>query len=112
MGGDDSMDVLGRIRELLDEQGITPYELSKRSDVAESTVSNMLNRGSLPSITTLEQLCGGLGITLSQFFATDGESITLTAEQKRTIKAMSKFNPSTRETLLDFMEKLPRDLQN
>lgn len=38
------MDTKNRIKELMDERGWTIYELSKRSGLAQTTISNMWKR--------------------------------------------------------------------
>ena len=63
------MDTKNRIKELMDERGWTIYELSKRSGLAQTTISNMWKRNTEPTIPSLRALCNGFGITLAQFFA-------------------------------------------
>ena len=65
------MDVHKRLRQLLNERGWTEYRLSKKCGLSESTLANIFRRNTMPSITTLEAICNGFGITLSQFFAED-----------------------------------------
>ena len=74
------MDTLERIKWLMEERGWTAYQLAKRSELPQSTLSNLFKRSTIPSIPTLERICGGLGITLGQFFA-EGELTELTKEQ-------------------------------
>lgn len=61
------MDVHQRLRRILEERGWTEYKLAKNSGLSESTISNIFKRNTIPSLTTLEAICNGLGITLSQF---------------------------------------------
>ena len=75
------MDVNERIRALMEERGWTPYRLAKESGLSEGTVGNIFRRNTVPSTATLQAICGGLKITLSQFFA-EGEMIELTPESK------------------------------
>ena len=63
------MDIRERINQLLKEKGISRYKLAKESGVPEETLTNIFTRGSVPTIATLELICKGLNITLSQFFA-------------------------------------------
>lgn len=63
-GGD--MDVHSRLRQLLKERGWTEYKLSKKCGLSESTLANIFRRNTTPSIATLEAICRGFGITLSQ----------------------------------------------
>ena len=75
------MDTLERLNRLLDDLGWTVYRLAKNCGLSESTLANVFRRNTVPSITTLERICDGFGITLSQFFA-DGEMVELTPELK------------------------------
>ena len=75
------MDTHKRLRQLLDERGWTEYRLSKECGLSESTLANIFRRNTLPSISTLESICAGFGITLSQFFA-DGDMVEMTPEIK------------------------------
>lgn len=92
------MDVNKRLRQLLDERGWSEYRLAKNSGLSESTIANIFKRNTEPSISTLEGICGGLGITVSQFFAEDGvveltpdlklifdDWVNLTTEQKQAV---------------------------
>ena len=73
------MDTHKRLRQLLDERGWTEYRLSKECGLSESTLANIFRRNTLPSISTLEAICAGFGITISQFFA-DGDMVEMTPE--------------------------------
>lgn len=75
------MDVNERIKALMRERGWTPYRLAKESGLSDATVGNLFRRNTVPSMPTLETICRGLGITLSQFFA-EGEIVELTPELK------------------------------
>ena len=75
------MDTHERLRQLLDERGWTEYRLAKNCGLSESMIANIYRRNTVPSITTLETICKGFGITLSQFFA-EGEMVELTPELK------------------------------
>ena len=62
------MDALRKINRLRLERGWTVYRLSVESDLPQSTLINMFNRETQPSIATLEAICKGFGITLAEFF--------------------------------------------
>lgn len=63
--------VKNRILFLCDEKKITINKLATESGVAPSTIKNILYGKSLnPGIVTIKMLCDGLGITLTEFFAT------------------------------------------
>lgn len=82
------MNILDKIDKLRIEKGWSFYELSEQSAVNQSTLANMYRRKSLPSISTLTDICKAFGITLSQFFAENNKDIS--DEQTRTL--LCKFN--------------------
>ena len=61
-------EVLGRIRELLEWNKWTIYKLAKASGIPYSSLNNCFLRNTYPTIPTLEKLCIGLNISLSDFF--------------------------------------------
>lgn len=75
------MDTHERLRQLLNERGWTEYRLAKNCGLSESTIANIYRRNTVPSIATLETICNGLGITMSQFFA-EGDMVEITPELK------------------------------
>lgn len=93
------MDVLERLRGLLDERGWTEYRLAKECGLSESTIANIFRRNSVPSITTLESICGGFGITLSQFFA-DGDMVELTPQAKELFDNWVTLTPEQKNAVL------------
>ena len=68
------MDTNERLRQLLDERGLTTYKMAELSGLSHTTLANVFKRNTVPSIPTLEKICAGFGITLSQFFAEDGRA--------------------------------------
>ena len=93
------MDVLERLRGLLDERGWTEYRLAKECGLSESTIANIFRRNSVPSITTLESICNGFGITLSQFFA-DGDMVELTPQAKELFDNWVTLTPERKNAVL------------
>lgn len=86
------MDTLSRLRQLLKDQGWTEYRLAKESKLSESTIANIFKRNTIPTITTLEAICGAFGITLAQFFA-EGEMVELTPELKELFNNWVSLTP-------------------
>ncbi|MBO5164673.1 MAG: helix-turn-helix transcriptional regulator [Ruminococcus sp.] len=62
--------VINRMNELLKERNWTIYRLAKESDIAYSSLNNIFVRRTIPSVLTLEKICNGFQITLSEFFET------------------------------------------
>ncbi len=97
------MDILEKLRQLLSERGWTEYRLSKESGLSESTIANIFRRNTTPSFSTLEAICRGFGITLSQFFA-ENEMVELTPELKELFDGWVPLTPEQKKTVIQ-MEK-------
>lgn len=100
------MNIPDRINELLKQRGWTAYRLAQEADIPQSTLSNIFNRPYEPTVSTLEIICKGFGITMSEFFAEDGEPMTLTAEQRETLAHWSKLSIEQQKILLDFLKTM------
>ncbi|MCD8103482.1 MAG: helix-turn-helix transcriptional regulator [Lachnospiraceae bacterium] len=57
-----------RIKELCEKKHIKKYRLARQSDVSVSNITRYIAGRRVPDITTLEKLCMGLEISLSEFF--------------------------------------------
>lgn len=99
------MDTNDRLKQLLDERGWSMYRLSKNCGLSESTISNIYKRNTVPSITTLESICSGFGITLSQFFA-DGEMVELTPELKELFENWVNLTVDQKAAVLQMLRSM------
>ena len=88
------MDTHERLRKLLN--GWSEYKLAKRCGLSESTVANIFRRNTVPSIATLETICSGFGITMSQFFA-EGDMIEITPELKELFENWVNLTPEQKK---------------
>lgn len=92
------MDTHERLQQLLKERGWSEYRLAKSCGLSESTIANIFRRNTLPSIATLETICGGFGITLSQFFA-ESEMVELTPELKELFDGWAYLTPEQKDAV-------------
>ena len=61
-----------RILQLCEERNLSVNKLSSISGVTQSTVNNIISgRNNSTSVSTLQKLCDGLGITIQNFFQSD-----------------------------------------
>ncbi len=59
-----------RLKELLDERGMTQYQLYLKSGVPKSTIGNVANcTFDSVKLRVIHEMCQGLGIDLCEFFA-------------------------------------------
>lgn len=63
----DNEQILDKIEELLEQRQMTRYKLSKISGIKHSTLTTMLNKRSVVSITNLNKICRAFGMKMSEF---------------------------------------------
>lgn len=84
------------------------YRLARKSGLTDSTIANIFRRNAMPSIDTLDKICQGFGITLSQFFAED-EMVELTADLKEVFDNWRTLTPEQKEASLAVMRAINHD---
>ena len=67
------MDTIQRVRELANERNLTLSKLAELCNLPQCTIKNTARRKGQLSVETLEQICRGLGISWSEFFAKEDE---------------------------------------
>ena len=102
------MNVLERIVELRDKRGWSNYRLAREAKISDTVINNLFRRNNFPTIPTLEAICAGLGITLSQFFSEDkdNEAIILNDKQKEMLRIWDSLTNEKKESLLDFLKRI------
>lgn len=101
------MDVLSRIKTLMEARGWTAYRLASEAGLTESTIQNLFRRNGIPPLPTLEAVCSAFGITLSQFF--DDDMVECTPEIKRLMEAWTPLPQEQKEAYLKLMELYQHD---
>lgn len=91
--------VAKRTTELCEKQHITMYRLAQLSGVKQSTISNIMKKKTLPNLITLEKLCNGFEISLSQFFQEEDMCFTLTDYQKQLIDIWTALDREKRNVI-------------
>ncbi len=100
------MDTLKRIEQLRDERNWSNYRLAKEANLSQTTLRNLFSRSTLPSIPTLEAICNGFGITLSQFFSEGTEPIALNDEQRDMLNMWNTLSGEQKSALLELLKKM------
>lgn len=91
--------IANRIKELCDKRKISMYALSKKTGISQSSLSNLMKRGSTPTFYTLDRICDGLGITLPQFFSDDIGKLELSSEQKKVLRMWESLTDKEKEAV-------------
>lgn len=101
------VDVLAEITRLRLQRKWTEYELAQYSGLTQSTISTWYRKKQVPTILTLEKVCHGFGITLSQFFAGDGDVVQLTASQRELLDSWSALTETQQSLFLELFKNIP-----
>lgn len=91
-------DILAEITRLRLKRNWSEYQLAQHSGLSQSTISTWYRKNQIPTIQTLEKVCFGFGITLSQFFAADDDAVSLTVSQKELLDCWAALT-DTQQTL-------------
>ena len=98
------MDILNRIKHLKDERGWSNYKLAKEANISEGSLNNLFRLNNQPTISTLEAICTGFGISLSQFFADDNEAMVLNKEQREMLDVWNTLTKKQKIALLELLK--------
>ena len=104
-----SFDILGKIDQERLARGWSEYTLAENSGLRQSTLSTWRRRNLQPNVTSIEKICRGLGITLSQFFEEDGSVHHLTEDQKLLLTLWDKLSPTQRSAMIDLIQAFLQD---
>lgn len=104
------MDINARLKELLEDRGWSEYRLAIRSGLSQSTIANIFRRNTVPSFSTLEAICTGLGITLSQFFSDDSSKyVELTPDLQALFEGWKELTIEQKEALLQLVVSINKN---
>ena len=68
----------------------------------------IFRRNTVPSVATLETICNGFGITMSQFFA-DSEMVELTQDMKELFDCWVCLTPSQKSAAIQMLKAMSHD---
>ncbi len=101
------VDIHARLRKLLQSRGWTTYRLALNCGLSHATIANIYKRNTVPSVSTLEAICGAFGITLAQFFA-EGELVEVTPELREVFARWTDLTPRQKALILEMLRVLDR----
>ena len=99
-------DILKEITRLRLKRNWSEYDLAKHSGLSQSTISTWYRKQQTPTIQTLDKVCKGLGITLSQFFAEGEDPVSLTREQRELLDHWSALTEQQRQAIQDLLKSI------
>ena len=99
-------DILAEITRLRLMRNWTEYELAQHSGLSQSTISTWYRKNQIPTVQTLDKVCKGFGITLSQFFAEDGDTLHLTLEQRELLDKWAALTDTQQILFLELFKSI------
>ena len=100
------MDVIKRVDKLMEERHWSDYKLAAKSGLSSSTIANIHRRNTIPSIATLEAICSAFGLTLSQFFTDDNQTVQLSKEQKDLFDRWITLTEKQKQLIYDLIKEM------
>jgi len=101
------MDIYNKIERLRKDKGLTVYALSKEAGISHSMFYSWRSRKTMPSIETLEQISGALGISLCKLLF-DFETNELSEEQKRIMELWMVLNREQKEAAFVMLKTMAK----
>ena len=101
------MNVLKKINKMRLDRGWSVYRLSVESGVPQSTLTNMFNRETSPSISTLECICSAFNITVSEFFAEEQDN-SPRLDDNEVLTLYHGLSDETKKNVIALMRALPK----
>ena len=101
--------ILHKIETMRIKRNWSEYQLAEKAGIPQSTISSWYQKGTLPTIPSLEKICNAFGITLSVLFAENNDLVELSPTDKQFLEAIYKLDISQRESLLQFLLTVGND---
>ena len=101
--------VLERIQYFLDFNHWSVYKLAKSSGLSYSSLNNLFNRRTCPTIATLERICNGFQISLSEFFDFQENPLrneTISEEEQDILNSYQSLSIKDKELLHAYLQGL------
>ena len=99
-------DILATITKYREERGWTEYQLAEKSGLPQSTISSWYRKNMIPTIPSLEKICSAFGITLSQLFSEENDTVSLTDSQKKLLERWSRLTEEQQDVIFALIDKM------
>ena len=97
---------LDRIEELCNDRGWSHYRLAKEMEISPNSIGNLFRRTTVPSIPTIRHICQVFGISMSEFYSTEGSQAILSKQQVYVLNLYNQLGPSNRLRAEAYLEGL------
>lgn len=93
---------LMKLNTLMEQRHWSIYKLAKESDIPYSSLNNLFQRNTEPTLPTLRKICTGLGISLSDFFSDESLPVITeySMEERRLLTLYRSLKSSEKKLLM------------
>ena len=99
-------DILVAITKYRQDRGWTEYQLAERSGLPQSTISSWYRKNMIPTVPSLEKICIAFGITLSQLFAEEENTVSLTESQMKLLESWSRLTEEQQAAVFTLIDRM------
>lgn len=103
---------LMKIESFMEQKEWTVYRLAKESDIPYSSLNNLFQRNTEPTLPTLRKICDGLGISMSDFFSDEctPPNLEYSIDEKKLISLYRTLKLGDQKLLMTYAQALNREL--
>lgn len=103
---------LMKLELLMNKRNWSIYKLAKESDIPYSSLNNLFQRNTEPTLPTLRKICVGLGISLADFFSDESLSQIpeYTIDEKKLISLYQSLKTSDKKLLMTYAMALNKEI--
>ena len=96
---------VNRLNELMKERNLTRYKLGKITGITQASLSTIMSGKCAPSLSTIDKLCTGLGINVSDLFNMDEERpYILSAEERDALRHWNELDKTQKKMAIAFTQ--------
>ncbi len=103
------IDILKRITEQRITRNWTEYQLAQKSGLPQSTISSWYRKNMLPSLQSLEKICGAFDMTMAQFLIENEDHREVTPDQQELLSKWEYLSSKQKKAFLMLMDSIMND---
>lgn len=96
-----------RLRQIMEDRSLSRYKLGKITGITQASLSTIMSGKCAPSLATIDKLCKGLGISVSDFFNMAGDKpYILSTEEREALRYWNELDKSQKKMAIAFAQGL------
>ncbi len=103
------MRIWEKIFDLIRERGMTQKEFSRRTGIAESTISDWKRKGLNPSADRLPAICKALGVSADELLGRDEYDYSIDSDIEILVEKYRNLDPDMRARLVAYLDGLQNE---